>query len=1857
MHCCPLNRLAAGLLVALLSFVAASGAPVGLLSPAVAAVPSQVPATGQGGHDILLAGTNLAPLDAQGRRLHAVILDEPSLATYNGGLAGLAPTSPRATGASRLDVNAPASQAYLAFLADRQSQVLGRIQASLGRDLAVEHRYLNVLNAMTLNLTPAEARSVSSMDGIRLVLPDRIMELETDIGPGHIGAPWIWNGVTLSSNQSRGEGVVVGVLDTGINSQHPSFAEVDMDGYMHVNPYGSGNFVGWCASNPGFCNDKLIGAWTFHPNGGTPEDSNGHGSHTASTAAGNRHVAAYPVGGEVFNVELSGVAPRANVIAYKVCDPTCPQTSSVNAVNQAIADGVDVLNYSISGTDNPWLDLVDLAFLDAFDAGLFVSASAGNSGPGPGTVAKTGPWNAAVAATTHERIFANVLSLEGGPVGAPAAQGSGPSMVAQYTGDLRWSGDVNAGNVEGCSAFPAGAFDGEAALIARGTCAFSVKVNNAVAAGANFVVVYNHVGGPPVSMGGLEATAVPSVMVDNVVGGDLIAALGGGIAELTVDIEVDIFYNPDYQDVLGGFSSRGPSQFDLLAPTFAAPGVNILAAGPSAGGDPDQWYQSQGTSMSSPHAAGAGALVRGLHPDWTPAEIRSALALSARPALLLKEDGATSADPFDYGSGLIDLDASGRQALVMDETTANFNAANPAIGGDPRTLNLPSLVDQNCENGCAFERTVRNASGIDLSYEVAISAPSGMSIAVNPSTFSIDAGQSQELQFEVSFDFDLVAADQWAFASIAIEPSISSLLPSGVAISGFVGDFDLSNWTLVNDPAGVAGSFQTEPGPPVEVYVTGGNSGVGGNTDFQVTVPENGFISFDWGYQATDTGCWDSGGVAVNGVFTVLACNNEPVSYFDASYSLPVQAGDLFAFRVFTEDGAFGAGTLGVTNFGFDGGSAPASARIPVAVIPRQIDVIVPEADISPAAFEFTMAPDMTVDDELLIGNVGTGPLTWTITQAPAAVAGKGELPRAHFPSEPRTLPMQEERTDASALADPGAPARSSRPLHQRGIVPAVPAYSNAAFSRSDYVFLDALVPGVLTTVVNPGPTTIFASAFIAGNVDQQFFIATGGGNLAHGAYGYIDTATGSVNQLGVLSGAAPASGTWTSAAWDPVGDTVYATIFSDNQNQLHSIDLASGASTLVGVISGGGLPDAPIIIAIAISNSGLMYGIDIIGNAFLAIDKTDATPAVIGPTGINPNFAQDMDFDRSDNTLYWAGYQGGGNSHVYTVNLETGTATAVGPIQDGAELVNFSIAVLGGACSLPEDIPWLSVSPEAGSTDPGTTDSVTISIDSAGLPEGIYSAVLCVFTNDPSASLVEVPVELTIDVTATPPVAQVTPDSFEFSVFQNGTGSDVLSIGNTGGTTLTWTIDTAEPAGNGDIVYFDDIDFAPNQTFTGGSVQWHTGDTCDCDTSPFDLNIYETGGAMAFFWPRNSTSTAGGVTVTGTSYAVLEPGDTIGPGSSFIAGVGTSPTVNWRQADGVDGYLGFRFNNPAQGGALNYGYARLTTTGTSGYPVTVVSWAYNQAGDPITILPEACDNPASIPWLSVDPAAGSTESGETSLVDVMVDATGLPAGSYEALLCVISNDPDSGLIEVPVTLVVSEQAAGELAVMPKDLAFGEVSVGSSAQLELEVGNSAAGGAASLELSVLAAIGDDGFSISGGSCAIGTALAPGESCTIEVTFAPGLATSYIGQVELATADGQSALVPLAGTGIQDPGVLDVDVVGVDFGQVTVQTQVSSSVTVANAAAAGAASLELDTLALAGDGMFTISGGNCSVGLELAPGAACQVELSFAPTLTGAFSATLSIGTVDGQAETVNLLGEGIELPDAIFSDRFEAQVP
>ncbi len=414
---------------------------------------------------------------------YVIELKDAPLASFAGGeppsAALIAPeerleaTSPAVTGARKLDVRTPRSQNYLRYL-DRTHDAF-RLDAAvlLGRTVNPVSVYRNALNGMAVDLTAAEAEALAKSPYVKSIRKDTRNRLETDAGPEWIGAGEIWTGDS-GFPATKGEGVVIGMIDSGINWDHPSFADPGNDGYHYTNPFGSQ--LGLCSDTEVKCNGKLVGVYDFveddpdttdvveENNNG--KDNSGHGSHTSSIAAGN--VLNVTVNGTA-NAKISGVAPHANIVAYRVCyigDPPdpggggCLGSAILSAIDQAIADGVDVINYSI-GTDafNPWAPgSIPQAFLNARNAGIFVATSAGNEGPNAGTVGSpaNAPWVVGVGNASHNRIFASIVqNLSGGDtqppgdlIGASLSAGLGTRKIV-YAGDygsaLCGTGEAEAG--------------------------------------------------------------------------------------------------------------------------------------------------------------------------------------------------------------------------------------------------------------------------------------------------------------------------------------------------------------------------------------------------------------------------------------------------------------------------------------------------------------------------------------------------------------------------------------------------------------------------------------------------------------------------------------------------------------------------------------------------------------------------------------------------------------------------------------------------------------------------------------------------------------------------------------------------------------------------------------------------------------------------------------------------------------------------------------------------------------------------------------------------------------------------------------------------------------------------------------------------------------------------------------------------------------------------------------------------------------------------------------------------------------------------------------------------------------------
>ncbi len=731
--------------------------------------------------------------DSNEAAVYIVQLIDAPLASYRGGVANLAATSPRQTGERKLKVDSANSRAYRAYLTDKRNKFKQTAEKILGHSLTIMRQYEVAYHGLAIKVTPQEAVKLLDIDGVKVIQREKLSQPLTDNGPAWIGAPAIWDGSATNGLPTKGEGMVVGILDTGINMEHPSFAaRGPVDGYQHVNP--RDKFYGVCDKESDqydssyTCNAKLIGVWNYLDSG--PEDTDGHGSHTASTVAGNVLTnAVFVAPTTIITANISGVAPHANIIAYAVCDEYgCSDSAIVAGIEQAVIDEVEVINFSIGGwADDPWIDADAVAFLGATEAGIVNVASAGNDGPTAETISSPAdaPWLLAVGAATHDRKFVNKLAnLSGGDspppdlVGEGITAGYGPASLV-YAGN--YTSTLDELDPQCLQPFPRNTFHGEIVMCERGENPRLEKGENVKAGGAGGLVLINdEANGASLLSDGHDLPAVHLSYTDglklkewlkvtNTVSTTLLYT--ATIAGTTVEVKAE------YGDLLGSFSSRGPNGtvLDIIKPDMIAPGVNILAASTS---DKDYEVMS-GTSMASPHVAGAAVLLRVLHPDWSPAAIKSALMMTALNI---------PADPFSQGAGRVDISRAARAGFILEETHINFEAADPTEAGQPSSLNLPSLGNGTCLGSCTFTRTLSSTLNMPVAWTVATSAPLTMSINIYPISFTLLPQGVQEIS--VTVDVTRLPLKEWAFGEITFTPDNTATVASHfpVAIYPSVGE-------------------------------------------------------------------------------------------------------------------------------------------------------------------------------------------------------------------------------------------------------------------------------------------------------------------------------------------------------------------------------------------------------------------------------------------------------------------------------------------------------------------------------------------------------------------------------------------------------------------------------------------------------------------------------------------------------------------------------------------------------------------------------------------------------------------------------------------------------------------------------------------------------------------------------------------------------------------------------------------------------------------------------------------------------------------------------------------------------------
>lgn len=687
--------------------------------------------------------------------------------------------------------------AYGKELKAEQADLTSSIAKITGSTPKVLDSFTHAINGITVKLTRTQAQRVARIDGVKAVQVDFTRQLTTDRGPQWIGADTIWSGANVPGGVgSKGEGVIVGVLDTGLNPANPSFADIGGDGYDHTNPLGAGVYKGVCATDATWgCNDKVIGYWDFDLPGATDGkyDDDGHGSHTASTAAGNQvEATAYAAEGtpNEFSVTstIRGVAPHANIIGYDVCDGAgCQGSSIVAAIDQAIIDGVDAINYSIGSStpSNPWSDADAVGFLNARAAGIHVATSAGNDGPGAFTLGSPGdvPWMTTVGATTHDRKYVSSViditatdastlpDIAGAGLSGPTA-GSFPVVYAgDYDNPLCGAPTDEAPGTG--TTFPADTdLSGLIVVCDRGGNGRVEKGANVAALGAEGMILANN-SGSGTSLNG-DAHALPAAHITYADGVALKAymvahpgteaALSGAVADIA----------DANGDIMAAFSSRGPNRaVSLISPSVSAPGVDILAA--AGTNNSTEWHFISGTSMASPHTAGSFALLKAVQPDWTPAEAQSAL-MTTSERNITDNDGTVS-DWFDMGSGRIELRNAAKAGVVLDEDLAGYEAADPATGGDVRELNTASLADDECLQTCEWTRTFTGTSTGVGTWTVSVENLSdGLTLDADVDTIALTDGGTDDVTVTATVA-NGTPTDEWLFGTLVLTPPAGSTAP------------------------------------------------------------------------------------------------------------------------------------------------------------------------------------------------------------------------------------------------------------------------------------------------------------------------------------------------------------------------------------------------------------------------------------------------------------------------------------------------------------------------------------------------------------------------------------------------------------------------------------------------------------------------------------------------------------------------------------------------------------------------------------------------------------------------------------------------------------------------------------------------------------------------------------------------------------------------------------------------------------------------------------------------------------------------------------------------------------------------
>ncbi len=784
-----------------------------VLALAIAAV-CQTSAVYATGYEVQIDTSKLTtPVESQQVGTYIVQLVGKSGVEKAADLGQLTPNDPQVGKAlNQYDSTNPQIVAYNTALTQFQQNLADQFSST-----GLIYSYTHTFNGFSARMTAEQAAQLRMHPEVVGVWEDKPEQLTTSRTPALLG-------LTEPGGQHnlgiKGEDIIVGIIDTGISPSNPSFA--DDGSYAPL-----ARFKGSCDKGQDVdfaCNNKLIGARYFKDSFQSvyaiqpgefisPRDADSHGSHTASTSAGNAGVNAI-IGGQDYG-KISGIAPRARVAVYKACwnsdytspagkqERGCMYGDTMAAIDAAVADGVDVINYSIGGSRTDLTTIAVAAKLRATQAGVLVSVSAGNDGANntKETVGTPAPWVISVGASgfavnavgVNSGLAVNKLSAIEGTVTKPL------SVTGAISGNV-----VAAQPILGCGELTnAAEVKGNVVLISRGTCGFADKVLNAQNAGATAILTYNNLAGNPFAMGGTVATGptIPGLMISLSDGEALSSALTAGS-------KVNVTLSPSYvSNAMADFSSKGPNLAtnNILKPDITAPGAQILAAAtPTTFTKPkgNDFTFMSGTSMSSPHIAGMAALLIEQHPTWTPAMVKSALMTTSHQQVT-KASSSVLADPFDFGAGHAAPVKAMDPGLVYDATAADYFAFLCGIGNaafvkstsgfdcaaytaagyptDASQLNYPSIAVGQLKVAKTIVRVVTDVSGSNANYRPTIEAPAGVDVSFKTlntqgqlvDATSIDVPANGKAVYALTLTPNSSAVmDQWVFGSVTLSDGL-----------------------------------------------------------------------------------------------------------------------------------------------------------------------------------------------------------------------------------------------------------------------------------------------------------------------------------------------------------------------------------------------------------------------------------------------------------------------------------------------------------------------------------------------------------------------------------------------------------------------------------------------------------------------------------------------------------------------------------------------------------------------------------------------------------------------------------------------------------------------------------------------------------------------------------------------------------------------------------------------------------------------------------------------------------------------------------------------------------------------------